>query len=327
MRRFTFVRGVFMMLGACLVIALMAQPASATFPGKNGRIVFVANPSGSWQLYTIKANGSGMTQITDLTATAWEFWAPTFSPDGKKVLFTYGPVDDGGNCTCDLYVINADGSGLVNLTNDGLSYYGHWSPDASHIVFASISLQTGQTVITTMRADGTGTRTTLTDPAWNSFGNAYTPDGRQIVMDSEQRGLVSALWTMNTQGHDQVRITPAALEGCVSDVSPDGNRVLILNHCNSNIPGAQIFSAGIDGRKIEQLTDPGKGKVDISSAYSPDGTKIVFASNRMSSDGSLDLYTAKRDGTKIHRIATGLTVGGCPDNECVTPSWGSEPQR
>jgi Tol biopolymer transport system component len=250
--------------------------------------------------------------------------APNFSPDGKKILFTYGPVDDSGNCQCDLYVTNVDGSELTNLTNDGLSYYGHWSPDASRVVFASVSLRTGQTVITTMRADGTGGREILSDPAWNSFGNAFTPDGRNIVMDSEQQGLVSALWTMNDQGRDQKRITRSGLEGCVLDVSPNGKYVLIVNHCNSNIPGGEIFQAGIDGKGVKQLTDPGKGKVDIPGGYSPNGEKIVFISNRMSSDGSLDLFTANSDGTNIHRIATGLTVGGCPDDECVTPSWGPQ---
>lgn len=32
------------------------------------------------------------------------------------------------------------------------------------------------------------------------------------------------------------------------------------------------------------------------------------------------------DGTDIRRIASGITIGGCPDRNCVTPSWGPKPK-
>jgi Tol biopolymer transport system component len=215
---------------------------------------------------------------------------------------------------------------LTKLTNDGLSSFGHCSPDGSRIISDRINSVTQQSVITTMRADGTGKRERLTNPDWSSFGNAYTPDGKRIVMDSEQFGFVSALWIMNTDGTNQQRITAAFLEGCLADISPNGERVLIGNHCNSNVPGTEIFQADVSGKNLKQLTHPGKGKTDLPCSYSPDGTKIVFVSNRMSSDQSFDLYTVDSDGTHIHRIANGLTAGGCPDGNCVTPQLGIESQ-
>jgi Tol biopolymer transport system component len=238
------------------------------------------------------------------------------------ILFNYGQVNSNGVCQCDLYVIHSDGTELRNLTNDGVSSFGHWSPDGSRIVFDWYDSHTGQLVITTMPADGTGKRKFLTSPDWLDIGNAYTPDGKQIVIDGEQFGFVSALWTMNTEGKDQDQITAAYLEGCLADISPNGQHVLIGNHCNSNVPGTQIFQADLSGKNLDQLTYPPRGKSDLPWGYSPDGTSIVFVSNRMSSDQSLDLYTAHSDGTHIRRIASGLTVGGCPDGNCVTPSWG-----
>jgi Tol biopolymer transport system component len=322
MHRFKFVRSFFVLASVCAVVALTAMPALATFPGKNGKIVFVANPGGSWQLYTINPDGSDMTQITNLTRTASEFWTPNYSPDGTKILFSYGQINANAACQCDLYVMNADRTGSPkNLTNDGLSQFGHWSPDGSRIVFAWTIPQTGQWVITTMESDGTGKRTKLTSPFWLDAGNAYTPDGTQIAFDGQQGGFVSAVWTMTTEGHDEKRITPAPLEGCMADISPDGQHVLMLNHCNTALTVA-IFAANLNGTDRQQLTHPPKGKTDIPWGYSPDGTKIVFVSNRMSSNQSLDLYKANSDGTHIQRIASGLTVGGCPDGNCVTPSWG-----
>jgi len=72
---------------------------------------------------------------------------------------------------------------------------------------------------------------------------------------------------------------------------------------------------------ISRLTHS-RGHHDLDASYSPDGTKIVFASDRLSSNASLDLFTMNADGSNIKRVATGLTVGGCPDQNCVTPSWG-----
>jgi opacity protein-like surface antigen len=64
------------------------------------------------------------------------YWDPAWSPDGKQIAF----VDHRG--AGDLYVMNADGSGLRQLTQSSLppaANYGArqpaWSPDGSRIAF------------------------------------------------------------------------------------------------------------------------------------------------------------------------------------------------
>ena len=84
MLRFRLVRSSFFVFSVYWLMALAVPPASATFPGKNGKIVFVANPGGSWQLYTINPDGSDMTQITNLTRTASEFWTPQLFSGWKE---------------------------------------------------------------------------------------------------------------------------------------------------------------------------------------------------------------------------------------------------
>jgi len=290
-------------------------------------IVFVANPSRSWQLYIINPDGNDMTQVTTMASTALESWDPVFSADGKTILFNYGQLNSNGVCQCDLYTINPDGSDLTQLTKDGPSQFGHWSPDASGSFWLG-QFRKPVNGFTTMRSDGTGKRTKLTGRFWLSVGNAYTPDGRKIVFDSQQGGLVSAVWRMTTKGKDQRRLTRVPLEGCLADVSPDGLHFLTTNHCNADFLTAQMFQANVNGGKdFKQLTFSPKVKADLAWGYSPDGTKIVFISTRMSSNLSLDLYTANSDGTDIGRIASGLTVGGCPDGNCVTPSWGPQPKK
>src|SRR5438270_9578470 len=102
---------------AMFALIFAASPAQATFPGENGKIVFVGNQSGTWQLYTINPDGSDMDQITNLPPTNFELWLPAFSPDGRQIVFSYGTGVFGVNSLAELYLINADGSGLKQLTH------------------------------------------------------------------------------------------------------------------------------------------------------------------------------------------------------------------
>lgn len=95
---------------AALSALLFTAPVRATFPGQNGKIVFVSDRSGSWQLYTIDPDGRGMTQITNMPPTDYDLWAPTFSPDGERIAFCYGTGNSAVFALAELYMINADGT-------------------------------------------------------------------------------------------------------------------------------------------------------------------------------------------------------------------------
>ena len=301
---------------AALMLLTICEAAAGT---SEGRILLVANPGSSWQIYSIKPDGTDMQQLTNLPPTDWEGWAPSYSPDGTSVAFSYAPSDNGG---FDIFVMNSDGSALTQITHDGLSAAPRWSPDGKRITYARVSTRTFLGVIFTMKADGTDQQR-LTGDVWDSFGPFYTPDGNHIVFYSQKNGLVAAVWIMNTDGSGQQRLTRAALEALPYDVSPDGKRISLMSHINTDLPNA-IFSMNPDGSGLKLLTHA-KGAHDLWPSYSPDGKQIVFASDRMSSDNSLDLFVMNADGSNVHRIATGLTVGGCPDGNCVTPSWGPKP--
>ena len=151
------------------------------------------------------------------------------------------------------------------------------------------------------------------------------PSGQHFVFYSQNGGFVSTIWTMDTDGQQQKRLTSASLEGFAADVSPDGRHVLLFDHQNTNIPGS-IYVMKIDGSDLTQITEPPGNSSDGMGGYSPDGKKIAFLSNRLS-PGSLDIFTMNSDGSDIQRIASGLTVGGCPDGNCVGPSWGPKPKN
>jgi Tol biopolymer transport system component len=313
---------VMLLLG--LLMFVMEVPASGHSADK-GRIVFVSDRSGSWQIYTMNPDGTDQVQVTNLAPTSDDGLAPTISPDGSKILFNY----NGGDGP-DLYVINVDGTGLQPLTSDHQSFFGHWSPRGKKIVFTTASTL-GPAVIAVMHADGSGKRKILTTDLWDSVAPIYTPDGRQIVFQSQMGGFVSAVWIMNSDGSHQRRLTAPALKAAASSISPDGKHILVLDNLNSPpaLPN-ENFVMNLNGSGLRLLAPLPGFHHDLWATYSLDGRKISFVSDRFSNDiteftyGTFDILTMDADGGNIVDIVT--SAGFCPnDGNCVDASWGSGP--
>jgi Tol biopolymer transport system component len=101
---------------ACAVaLSAVSEKAEATFPGKNGRIVYASYdrpfPKGDSEIYTINPDGSGKTQLTNNDRDDID---PAYSPDGKKIVYA-GEVGPKGNY--ELYTIGARGGGKSRVTN------------------------------------------------------------------------------------------------------------------------------------------------------------------------------------------------------------------
>jgi Tol biopolymer transport system component len=299
---------------AAFVLLFTAATVHATYAGKNGRITFVSNLSGTYQLYTINADGSDMRQITNLRPTENTIWTPDYSPDGRQIVFSHDMTG-----ALELYTINADGSGLTQITHDGNGHlFARWSPDGQRFVLMSGSPEKATTVITTMKTDGSDEVSLTDDIPFESYQPEYTPDGKQIVFASQAGGLVSAVWIMNADGSNKRRLTDAPLEAGGPDISPDAKRVAFYSQQNTPRPAA-VWVMNVDGSSQQRLTRGG-----LYAIYSPDGTKLVFAKGTLAS-GPINLYTMNSDRSHVKKIAPDLVVGGCLDGNCLTPDWGAQP--
>lgn len=112
-------------------------------------------PSG--EVWVMGADGSNPMQ---LTRNGYEDRAPSWSPDGTKLVYM---CRAGGSGTAfQLCVMNADGSGNVQLTNNGLAHLTpSFSPDGGTIIFHTTV--SGLFQLFTMPASG-GIETQLTNP-------------------------------------------------------------------------------------------------------------------------------------------------------------------
>ncbi len=129
-------------------------------------------------IYTVDIQTLQQMQLTD--TQAWDS-SPSWSPDGKKIVFQSSR--DGNN---EIYIMGADGTGQSNLTRNAASDVSPaWSPDGSKIAF--VSDRDGDEDIYIMDADGLNP-VKLLDLSGEDKSPTWSPDGQYIAFHSDEDG-------------------------------------------------------------------------------------------------------------------------------------------
>ena len=86
------------------------------------------------ELFIADADGKNARQITNFGCASF---APTFTLDGKKILFSSNKHNCDGR-KFELFMVNTDGTGLEQVTDfGGFTSFPEFSPDGKKLVFAS----------------------------------------------------------------------------------------------------------------------------------------------------------------------------------------------
>jgi len=210
-------------------------------------------------------------QLTDNPAADYK---PSWSPDGLQIAFTSNRDGDD-----EIYVMNADGSGLRQLTvNTAFDCCPDWSPDGSKLVFNS-NWPDGDQDIYVIGSDGTGL-INLTNSPGDDRNPAWSPDGTRIAFDARRDGQAE-IYVMNADGTNQVRLTHLFSAERSPAWHPSGTLIAYDSNQIESQPEAQgdhdIFIMYSDGTNQIRLFDtPGE---DRWPAWSPDGQYISFTSS------------------------------------------------
>jgi Tol biopolymer transport system component len=158
-------------------------------------------------LYVVNSDGSGLRNLTPKLVAGrgpghGPASDPAWSPDGRKLSFVRL---DTGRARSPVYVVNADGSGLRNLTPKPVGTYAApaWSPDGQKLAF--VSDRDGNPEIYVMNANGSGQRNLTRNPAFDG-DPAWSPDGRWIAFRSTRDGNPE-IYVMNADGSGQRNLT------------------------------------------------------------------------------------------------------------------------
>jgi hypothetical protein len=238
-------------------------------------IVYSSHRSGKLNIFVTHVDG--VSQRQQLTTNAeLNQTGPEWSPDGSRIAF-YAYRETGGNA--DIYVMNADGTGINNLTNtpDADDRYVSWSPDGAKLVFHSNRNSQDSTIYRLYIYDFEDeSLTPVTEEGISELGADWSPDGRRIAFHS----YVDGGWrivTSDLDGGNRRQISPSDLgDAFFPTWSPNGDQLAF--HVRETGAGErdayQVYIVNLDGTGLRPLLPVSIN--DRFPSWSPDGEAIVF---------------------------------------------------
>jgi Tol biopolymer transport system component len=220
--------------------------------------------------------------------------------------------DRGGKS--DLWVMSADGSNQVNLTNDKIEdVFPAWSPDRQKIAWTRGGRGPGGE-IWVMNSDGSDKRQ-ITFNNFPDFNVTWSPDGTRIAFRS-LRAELPDIYVINVDGTGEQQLTNDPASDFAPDWSPDGTTIAFTSRRSGHVAVYSMSSS--DGSDVLQLT-PDAMEAALPG-WSGDGSKVLFADGFCDTCSESDLFVMNGNGTGITQITDS------PENE-LAKSWSRDDKR
>ena len=148
------------------------------------QVLFEQNGS----IWVVNPDGSGLLKVVDAPIEHWRPYTaqPVWSPNGRRIAFAAPGVGEENNA--DIFVINADGSGMFNLTrHPAEDIQPAWSPDGRYITF--VSTREGHWGIYAVEVEGGALLPVFYNPDAGAYLPTWSPDGSQIAFVVGNSGI------------------------------------------------------------------------------------------------------------------------------------------
>ena len=284
----------------CTFPAVAQQPGAQPKPVLGGgprvsrdgsRILFTSDRSGTSQLYSMKADGSDVRQLTRDPGGAY---SPNWSPDGRQIVYVTP-----GSSSDQIVVLSTDGGSRRVVSDAKGNQTPSWFPDGPKILFAAGEFPNIN--IYTINANGKDRQNISPNPRFD-YDPVWSPDGKMIAFVSAIRGLGPKVFVMNADGSGRHRITISVFAEERPDWSRDGQQIAFQAATRGSTPReAYIHVVDMRTGLDRQIGTHAGFQFDETPSWFPDRKRLAIQSD---GDGTWSVYVIGLDGATLARLTS-----------------------
>lgn len=213
-----------------------------------------------------------------------------------RLLFVAGQYDER-----EIYVMEADGSNRVRLTNNQVpDDEPVWSPDGQEIAF--VSERDGDREIFVMNADGSNVRQ-LTQNDEDDYSPTWSPNGSLIAFISDRNGgwRTSEIYIITSDGLRQERVTVNELRDLYPAWSPDGHTLAYIKELDFN-NSSSLYSLNLDQLELNEKEWSFENRRIPRPAWSPDGSQLAVVETAYGPVSGIQIFDANGTEQQTYSI-------------------------
>lgn len=229
----------------------------------DGRRIAFSQPRSMEDLYStdiwvVGADGTGLTNLTRAAISQAMNAGPDWSPDGQRILFYANRRVHPDNDVAQIYVMNADGSAPLKLSQAAALYHSdpQWSPDGTRILFRRPNGNCG--TLHVMKADGTGVVNLTSGAEACDRAPGWSPDGKKIAFRRQDpvATMNYDIFVIGADGTGLVNVSDHPAQDGSFSWAPDGS---LLAFTSKRAGTDEIYLVKPDGTDLRRLTDTPSG--------------------------------------------------------------------
>ncbi len=298
------------MLGLSLCFLALAGgfcPKSATDAGditESGLLIYISRTSASSALYVGNIEGSILTQVgLGMSPAIAPTDGATLSPERGRVAFAMADEVDGLN---DIFVMNRDGTALINLTQsaDVDECDPDWCRSGDYIAYAA-----GGDVWTLSPEGGSPVNRTHTESREEADPSA-SPDGLEIAFTVDPNADNSDVEVVTlATGETRSLAGESDVDEYDPSWSPTGTRVAYAGRPLEVGVSEEVdlYLRNSDGTSRRNITNAGGDLLCRCPAWSPKEDRLAFRGTQSGATHS-DVYTVQPNGSGLLRFQSTSTT-------------------
>jgi Tol biopolymer transport system component len=257
-------------------------------------VLFVLALSGCQTGTSGKHTGTSEVAATNKTVAPSSTAQPAAAEAASKIAFISNRTG-----TYNVYVVNADGDGLRQLTRFRSGDLGRpvLSPDGKSVVFNRSRTADADSDLWIVGSDGRGLRDLTPGPS-DDTSPSWSPDGTKVIFASDRGGAYD-IFVMKPNGTGILQLSDRGRGDAEPAFSRDGKRIAFVE-CDQSFTHCQLWAMNANGGNARRLT---RTQVEAERpSWSPDGTKLAVTVKQA---GNVDVAVVVVRGGAVQRLTHG----------------------